>query len=138
MAVASPRASQRAFDNVQQQLYGNWQELLARKEYGEVIRQLIDWVGRNADVVHGAMLGKLNAVGTVTLATSAATTTLKDPRIGVDTVVICVPTTANAMTEVGDGTGPYQDYPNTTEGQAVLNHANSATADRTFAYALIG
>jgi hypothetical protein len=46
-----------------------------------------------AEIVNGIMNGKTNNTGTVTLATGgASTTTITDARIGVDSVVIIVPT----------------------------------------------
>lgn len=78
--------------------------------------------------------GKINSTGTVTLTANDTTTTLTDARIGGDTIVILVPTTANAMTL----SAYYQTYPNVTKGQAVLNHASDAAADQTHAYVLIG
>ena len=64
----------------------------------KVTPQLIDWLSIMLHVLRGAMQGNLNVAGTtpLTLAASAATTTLADPRIGGTTVVLLQPTTANA------------------------------------------
>ena len=104
----------------------------------------IEWVGspeehtrKVAEAVRELQEGKLRSIGTVTLAASAATTTLTDRRIGRETGVLLIPTTANASAEVGNGT-IYQTYKNATKGQAVLNHANNAQTDRTFIYVLLG
>ncbi len=97
--------------------------------------QMIEWNRLSAEVINRLMDGKDNATGLFTVALSVATTTLIDRRIGPDTLVVMVPTTAVAATEVAT---LYQDLPNITRGQAVLNHTNSATAARTFGYALRG
>lgn len=90
-----------------------------------------------AEVANRALIGKTNNVTTVTLTASSATTTITDRRIGYNTVVILVPTTANASAEFGNGT-IYQTYPNATKNQAVINHANNAQSDRTYAVAFVG
>lgn len=79
--------------------------------------------------------GRSNAFGTVTLAANQATTTLTDIRIGTDSVICFMPTTANAAAEVGAG-GMYVGA--VTGGSATITHANNAQADRTFAYSIQG
>lgn len=88
--------------------------------------QLAHAIGRLRD-------GKSEAHGTVTFTANSATTTLSDKRIGVNTVVLLEPRTANAaaanntwyIATKGDGT-------------ATITHANNAQADRLFGYALCG
>ncbi len=96
-----------------------------------------EWLRKLAEVVDSLSDGKINATGTVTLTASQATTTLSDRRIGLNTKVFLTPVTANASAEIGAG-AIYQTLPNTTEGQAVLNHANNSQSDRTFGFALLG
>jgi hypothetical protein len=79
--------------------------------------------------------GRSNAVGTVTLATSSATTTVTDSNCASGSTPILVPTTANAATEMGNGTMYVSTVSN---GSFVITHANSATTGRTFLYALLG
>lgn len=79
--------------------------------------------------------GRSNAVGTVTLTTSAATTSVTDRNCAAGTVPILVPTTANAAAEVGNGTVYISAVSN---GSFTITHANSATTGRTFLYALFG
>ena len=79
--------------------------------------------------------GRSNATGTVTLATGAATTTVSDPNCAAGTVPLLVPASANAATEVGNGTMYVSVVAN---GAFTITHANSATAGRTFLYALQG
>lgn len=85
--------------------------------------------------IHQLAAGRSNAVGTFTLATSAATTTVLDPNCAAGSVVIPIPTTANAATEIGNGT-IYLSA--TTNGSFTFTHANSATTGRTFKYAIHG
>ena len=79
--------------------------------------------------------GRSNAVGTVTLATGASTTTVSDPNCAAATVPLLTPATANAAAEVGNGTMYVSAVSN---GSFTIIHTNSATAGRTFLYALQG
>ena len=94
-----------------------------------------EWIRKVAEVVNSLRGGKINATGTVTLTENAATTTLSDTRIGRTTKVVLVQTTANAAAALAS---TYQTYPNAATEAAVLNHANNAQTDRTFAYCLLG
>tara|TARA_Y100000310_G_scaffold145298_1_gene144639 strand:+ start:225 stop:584 length:360 start_codon:yes stop_codon:yes gene_type:complete len=119
MALTSIRANQRNFPR-------------APISWG---KNLEEWIRKVAEIVNLLQDGKINAVGSQTLTADTGTTTLSDPRIGTDTIVELTPTTANAATAFAT---TYQTYPNTTAGQAVINHANNAQTDRTFAYSLQG
>jgi hypothetical protein len=77
--------------------------------------------------------GRSRAYGTVTLATSSATTTLTDARIGTDSVLTFMPTTSNAAAGVG-----VLYVTGGTDGSCTLNHANNAQADRTYHYQIQG
>ena len=76
-----------------------------------------------------------NAVGTFTCTQNAATTTVTDANCASGSTVIYTPTTANASAEVGAGTIYIGTVSN---GSFVVTHANSATASRTFKYAIVG
>lgn len=82
--------------------------------------------------------GRSNAVGTVTLTVSAATTVVTPTQSGMiapGSTVLLTPTTANAATEVGNGTM----YVSTVAKDTfTITHANSATTGRTFLYAIVG
>ncbi len=144
MAVASPRASARDFRIAPPAFYGDVVSALVAAIPDPVelapllvvFLQFFEWQRLTVEVVNRAMDGKLNARGTVTLTANQATTTLSDRRIGPDSVILPMPTTANAAAEVGAGT-LYQDYPNVTLGQMTLNHASNAQTDRDFAYILL-
>jgi hypothetical protein len=135
MAITSPRASARGFRIAPPSFYGDIDSLLKTGDLKPIFRQVIEWQRQTAEVLNGAMDGNLNVVGTVTLTASATSTTLSDRRIGPDSVILAMPTTANAATAQA---ALYQTYPNATREQAVLNHASSADADQTFAFAILG
>jgi hypothetical protein len=86
-----------------------------------------------ADAINRALQGKLNNTGSVTLTANSATTTLTDPRIGKDSVILIQPTTANAATATGN---VYFGTPG--NGTVTINHTNNAQTDRTFKYVIIG
>jgi hypothetical protein len=79
--------------------------------------------------------GRSNAIGTFTLTVSVASTTVTDQNCAAGSVVIPIPTTANAAAELGNGT---MWLSATTNGSFTFTHANSATTGRTFKYAIIG
>lgn len=81
--------------------------------------------------------GRSNAVGTVTLATGAATTVVTTmPGIcAPGSVPILIPTTANAATEFGAGSLYISSVGLNT---FTITHVNSATTLRTFLYAIVG
>jgi hypothetical protein len=79
--------------------------------------------------------GRSNAVGSVTLETGAATTTVATANCASGSTPILTPTTANAAAEVGNGTMYVSAV---TNGSFTITHANSATAGRTFLYAIVG
>jgi hypothetical protein len=79
--------------------------------------------------------GRSNAVGTVTLTVSVATTVVTTSNCAVGSTPILTATTANAATEVGNGTIYVSAVAN---GSFTITHANSATTGRTFKYAIQG
>lgn len=85
------------------------------------------------EVVNNTLAGKLNNTGTVTLTANAASTTLTDSRIGYNSVISLMPTTANAAGALAT------TYFNTfAKGSCVINHANNAQADKTFGFTITG
>jgi hypothetical protein len=88
-----------------------------------------------AAVVNRLAQGKLNCTGSLTLAASAASTTIDDPRATAGSVILLMPTTANAAAELGNGTLHVSAR---AKGSFTLTHANNAQPDRSFDYAMIG
>ena len=81
--------------------------------------------------------GRSNAVGTFTCTQNQATTTVTDANCASGSTILYTPTTANASAEVGAGT-IYIATATILNGSFVVTHANSATASRTFRYAIVG
>lgn len=81
-----------------------------------------------------SMLGRTNNVLDVTVDANQAATTVTDSRIGVNTVAICIPTTANASAIAL----PYRDFSSPVNGSMSLIHANDANTDKTFKVILVG
>ena len=77
--------------------------------------------------------GKLNSTGTITLSASATTSTLTDARIGGNSVILFIPTTANGSTAFAN---LYVSAKG--DGSATITHASSSNADQTFDYVVIG
>ena len=87
--------------------------------------------------------GRSNAVGSVTLATGSATTTVsvangaitQSGLIAPGSVPILIPTTANAATEFGAGTWYISAV---AKDSFTITHTNSGTTGRTFLWAIVG
>jgi hypothetical protein len=81
--------------------------------------------------------GRSNSVGTVTLTQNSATSvvTTRTGTCAPGSVPILVPTTANAATEFGAGSLYISSVGVDT---FTITHVNSATASRTFIYAILG
>lgn len=75
--------------------------------------------------------GRSNAVGRFTCTESAATTVVTAPNCGLESEIFLQPVTANAAAELGAGTIYVSAV---AQGAFTVTHANSATANRTFAY----
>lgn len=88
-----------------------------------------------AVAVNAILQGKINSVGTVTLTASATSTTVSDPRVTMNSVILFAPQTAHAAAIAL----PYVLQAGITEGVSyVITHANDANNDKVFAVALIG
>jgi hypothetical protein len=83
--------------------------------------------------VNLALQGKLNAVTTLTLTPSSATTTIQDDRITALSYIGLQPKTANAAAALSSLYTSAQ-----TNGSATFTHANDANVDKTFNVVVIG
>lgn len=83
--------------------------------------------------LNNTISGKLNSTGTVTLTASATSTTLTDERIGGNSIVLFMPTTATANTAKSNLYVSAR-----IKGSATLTHASNAATDQTFGYIIIG
>jgi len=97
------------------------------------LRYIFEYLRRIYDVIRGVQIGKLQCTTTVTLTASATTTTLTDARIGAESVILFMPTTANAA---GAMTNLYVSA--RAQGSATLTHSSTATTDRVFGVIVIG
>ena len=77
--------------------------------------------------------GHLANVGVVTLTTGTAATVVTDFRVGPNTVIGLMPTTLNAAEALAS------TYISGRSAEAfTITHANTSTADRAFAYSVLG
>lgn len=81
--------------------------------------------------------GKMNAssLGTVTLEPDEDTTTLTDPLITADSLIVLFAATESASQDEGSSHFWVDGH---TNGSATINHLNRPDVDRTFRYAVIG
>ena len=131
MPVTSPRSTARGLPGVPLDWGGATEAEFQTPQ--EVFSHLKDWTRLIAQAVRNLLDGKILATGSVTLTASAATTTLSDRRIGPDSVILLMPTTANAAAALAT------TYVASRGDQtATINHASNAQTDKTFAYAVLG
>lgn len=90
-----------------------------------------EWLRNLAMLVRQLLFGKTNAVGDITLTINVASSTLTDERIGADSHITFMPTTANARTELY---GDTMHVSARAKGSATITHANNAETDRDFTY----
>lgn len=85
-----------------------------------------------AEIVNNCVDGKMNVTGEVTLTNSATSTVVTDIRVGAESLIVFMPITADAATELAAG-GMY------VSGQGkqtyTITHASDTTT-RTFRYAV--
>ena len=86
-----------------------------------------------AEVVNRTIDGKLNSTGSVTLTASATSTVVAEARSGPDSVVLFMPTTANAAAELAT-----MFVSSRGKQTFTITHANNGQTDRTFKYVVIG
>lgn len=79
--------------------------------------------------------GRSNAVGSVTLTTSVASTAVTAQNCGAASAVLLQPTTSTAAAEIGAGTAWVSSV---IDGGFWISHATSSVATRTFNYVCLG
>jgi hypothetical protein len=90
---------------------------------------------RIVNAVRQLMQGRSNAAGSVTLAASAASTTVTAPNCAPGSQVFLFPRTAHAGAELAAG-GCYVSA--IAGGAFTITHANNPQTDRTFSYVCLG
>jgi hypothetical protein len=87
-----------------------------------------------SEVTNGVLNGKTNNTGNVTLNASSATTTIiYDERIGYNSIIMLMPTTANAVASL---TNVYVSA--RAKGNATLTHSANTNTDKTYGYIIVG
>lgn len=101
------------------------------------LRNPLEWCRRLSECIFQIMQGKTDNTGAVTLTANSATTTLTEAsgRIGQNTVILFMPTTANAAAAM---TNLYVSSRSVANNTFTLTHTNNAQVDRIFNYVLIG
>lgn len=98
----------------------------------------VSWVRRVVDVINSILTGKLNSTLVITLTSGAASTVIKDARIGPFSYIGLQPLTAHAAADLYSATSVLTDETSRKNGQLTLNHPNNANADKTFRMLIIG
>lgn len=93
------------------------------------------WKRNMADWAKEANQGHLANTGTVSLLSGTVSTVVSDARIGANSFIGFMPTTANAAAELGNGTLYVAVQGKQT---FTITHANGVSGDRTFRYAILG
>ena len=83
-----------------------------------------------ANSLNNVIEGKINSTGSITLEDSVTTTDLEDDRIGIDSVILLMPTTSDAAAE-------NIHFSAQDKGTVTLNHTSNTTS-RIFKYVVIG
>ena len=111
------------------------EKLLGRQTVTVYVPGLNDTLKAAIQAIQQLSAGRSNAVGKVTLAASATSTTVADPNCATGTVPILTPTTADAAAALATTFIPTASIVN---GSFVISHASAVSVDRTFLYALHG
>ena len=89
---------------------------------------------RLSRAIRDLFAGRSNAAGEFTLRTGQATTVVTAPNCGAGSRIMLQAASANAATEVGNGTIYVSAV---AQGSFTVTHANSATTNRTFFYRIV-
>lgn len=98
-----------------------------------------EWELSITNAITSLINGKTNNTKSLTLVANSASTQVAEApgRIGLNTIILFMPTTANAATEYASG-GMYVSAIDIENRTFTITHANNAQTDRTFNYVLIG
>lgn len=90
---------------------------------------------RIAEWAKEVMRGKLANVAVVTLTAGTTTTSVTDERVGIQSFIGFMPTTANAASAAALGS---MYVSSRDAGSFIITHNNSASVDKTFTYCVLG
>jgi len=96
-----------------------------------------EWLRKVSESINQIIDGKIGSNSTVTLTANAASTAVKDFRLGKDSVVLLMPLTANAATALASTYITEANIAPLTN-QFTITHANNAQTDRDFRYVILG
>lgn len=97
--------------------------------------EIVRWAQRVNVWARGAMTGKMNNVGELTLDASTASTVFEDPRVNIRSFLAFMPLTTNAA---NDYASQLFYVSSTRNGQFTLAHQSDANADKRFRYIILG
>lgn len=95
----------------------------------------MEWLRSLTDVVRGLMIGRANIAADLTLTANQSSTVITDPRLHSRSIILPMPTTANAAAEIAAGTMWVSAQ---GDGTATITHASNAQTDRTFRIGILG
>lgn len=88
-------------------------------------RRIAAWAGE-------VMQGHINATGSVTLAANTVSTVVSDARVGINSVPVLQPATANALSAA-----PTVWVSTIGKQTFTITHANTSATDKTFRYVVL-
>lgn len=100
----------------------------------KIIENDENWMRKVGLSIENNVNGKTNNTGEFTIDTSEDSTTVDNVLCNANSVILLIPTTANAGTEYGSG----NIYVEAGDGSFEVFHTNSATTGRTFKYIIVG
>lgn len=100
----------------------------------KIIEVSQDFLRKLSFTIENNVNGKTNNTGEFTIEASEDSTAVSNILCNANSVVLIIPTTANAATEHGSG----NLYIEAGDGSFEVFHNNSATTGRTFKYTIVG
>jgi hypothetical protein len=91
------------------------------------------WGRRVSKVINNLLVGKLNNTGNMTLNSGAVSTTVSDARVGPNSVILLMPTSATGSISLDQWR-----IQTRTDGSFTVTHTSTSTSDCTASYALLG
>jgi hypothetical protein len=101
--------------------------------YNPAPSQQAPQAGRMVTTINGLLEGRHNAIGTATLAVSTTMTQITDARVGINSVMPLVPTTARAAASIAS---VYISAK--LQGAFIITHDSQTYTDRVYSYTVGG
>lgn len=100
----------------------------------ENARLEVSWLRSLVNIINSTISGKLNCTGEFTCTTDADSTSVSDPLCTENSVILLMPSTADAGIELAGG----DLYIEPGSGAFVVYHGNITNDQRTFRYVIAG